>query len=70
MRATPELGDRGVFPTNLSQMQKELTLSFSIIPFAEEGEVYDESDFFLVPLQTVQITEKANDTVFKDNFVS
>lgn len=70
MRATPELGDRGVFPTNLSQMQKELTLSFSIIPFAEEGEVYDESDVFLVPLQTVQITEKANDTAFKDNFVS
>ena len=51
-------------------MQKELTLSFSIIPFAEEGEVYDESDVFLVPLQTVQITEKANDTAFKDNFAS
>lgn len=24
----------------------------------------------MVPLQTVQITEKANDTAFKDNFVS
>lgn len=70
LRATAELGDWGVFPTNLSQMQKELILSFSIIPFANEAEVYDESGAFLVPLQTVQITEKKDEASFENNFVS
>lgn len=70
LRATAELGDWGVFPTKLSQMQKELSLSFSIISFANEAEVYDESGAFMVPLQTVQITEKEEKAAFKENFVS
>ena len=50
LRAVGEMGDWGVFPTELSQQQKELCLEYAIIPFGEEKEVYPEAVAFQCPV--------------------
>lgn len=66
VRAVSELGDWGVFPTELSQMQKKLSLAFSIIPFEEEAEVYDEAAAFQCPLVVTRL-EKDGDSAYHNN---
>lgn len=55
VRAVGEMGDWGIFPTELSQMQKPLSFEYEIIPFKEEGCAVTEADAFQYPLQKVQI---------------
>lgn len=62
VRAVDELGDWGVFPTKRSQQLKELSLEYSLIPFTNESEAYNECKSFAVPMLAVQVTEH-NDTI-------
>ena len=50
LRAVGEMGDWGVFPTELSQMQKKLCMEYSIVPFCEEKDVYAELAAFQTPV--------------------
>ncbi len=66
VRSVSEMGDWGVFPTELSQVQKKLSLEFSIIPFEEEGEVYSEAAAFQCPM-TVTRLKQSTDKSYKNN---
>jgi len=57
LRAVSEMGDWGVFPTELSQMQKSVTLSYSVMPFEEEKEAIPHLSAFQYPVFTKQIVE-------------
>lgn len=54
VRATGELGDWGVFPTNLSQQLKNLVFEYEVIPFADENEGFEIAAAFQYPMQAVQ----------------
>ena len=66
VRAVSELGDWGVFPTELSQMQKKLSLAFSIIPFEEEVEVFDEAAAFQCPMSVTCLGQNT-DSAYHNN---
>ena len=66
VRSVSEMGDWGVFPTELSQVQKKLSLEFSIIPFEDEGEVYSEAAAFQCPM-TVTRLKQSTDKSYKNN---
>ena len=69
LRATAEIGDWGVFPTELSQTQKKLALEFSIIPFAMENDAYIEAASFQNPMQNVQIFDSFCTDYINDQFL-
>lgn len=66
VRAVAEMGDWGVFPTELSQQQKSLSLQLSLIPYGDEDTVYTEASSFQCPIQTVQLFDNT-DNSFKNN---
>jgi len=55
LRAVGELGDWGVFPTELSQVQKELTFEYSVVAFEKEEDIISELAEFQYPMPTVQV---------------
>lgn len=55
VRSVGEMGDWGVFPTKTSQVQKELTFEYCIIPFQNEEEVYTELAQFQYPMTMTQV---------------
>ncbi len=57
LRAVSEMGDWGVFPTELSQMQRTVETEYSIMPFDNESDVIREVSAFQCPVLTTQITE-------------
>ena len=57
LRAVSEMGDWGVFPTELSQMQKTVTLSYSLMPFTDEKKAIPVLSAFQYPVLTKQIVE-------------
>ena len=57
LRAVGEMGDWGIFPTELSQQQKKLTLEYSVMPYTEECEAIRELSAFQYPVLTTQLTE-------------
>lgn len=61
LRATGELGDWGVFPTELSQQLKKIVLEYEILPFGCECEVYSEITAFQTPLLAVQLTNEGEE---------
>lgn len=65
VRATSELGDWGIFPTKLSQTQKKISTSLSVIPYKSEHDAYAEAAEFVCPVCTVQL-EAAEDESFKN----
>lgn len=66
LRAVGELGDWGVFPTELSQVQKELTFEYSIVPFKDEDGIYRELSEFQYPMISTQVFESAEKTLEKE----
>ncbi len=66
LRAVSEMGDWGVFPTELSQMQKALTLEYSIMPYVDEAEAVSELSAFQYPVLTTQLTEYKADALDRD----
>lgn len=57
LRSVGEMGDWGVFPTELSQVQKDLTFEYSIVPFKDEDDVYRELAEFQYPMLSTQVFE-------------
>ncbi len=55
LRAVAELGDWGIFPTELSEQQKKLTLNYAVVPFTDEDEAYTECKEFASPVTSVQL---------------
>lgn len=55
LRSVSEMGDWGVFPTELSKQHKKLSLNYAIVPFTNEGEAYTECKAFAVPFVSVQV---------------
>ena len=68
VRAVAELGDWGVFPTELSQQQKKLSLELSVIPYEDEDLVYTEAASFQCPVTALQILNDS-DNALKNNQV-
>lgn len=56
LRAVGELGDWGVFPTERSQVQKALTLEYSVMPYTDEAEAIAELSSFQCPVLTTRLT--------------
>lgn len=54
LRAVGEIGDWGVFPTEISQCQKKLEFDFEMVPYGCEAEVYDQLAAYQYPMQYVQ----------------
>lgn len=61
VRAVGELGDWGVFPTELSQVQKALTFEYSVIPFKKEEDAYSEMFCFQYPMIATQVFDFEGD---------
>jgi alpha-mannosidase len=55
VRSVGELGDWGVFPTEVSQVQKSLTFEYCIIPFQNEEDVYSELAEYQYPFTSTQV---------------
>ncbi len=55
VRAVGEMGDWGVFPTELSQLQKPLSFEYEITPFGRESDALAELAAFQYPLQKVLV---------------
>ena len=50
LRAVSEMGDWGVFPTEMSQIERSVTLEYAIIPYTDESEAIAEASAFAIPL--------------------
>ncbi len=68
LRAVGEMGDWGIFPTELSQQQKKLTLEYSVMPYTDESEAIRELSAFQYPVITTQIFEFSG-VAFDDNIL-
>lgn len=55
LRAVSEMGDWGVFPTELSQIQRSVTLEYSIIPYTDESEAMAQISSFRIPMISSQL---------------
>lgn len=69
VRATSELGDWGVFPTELSQTQKKISTRLSIIPYMFERDAYAENAEFVCPVCSVQLEGQEDETFKNGEFV-
>lgn len=65
VRATSELSDWGIFPTELSQTQKKISTRLSIIPYSSEHDAYAENADFVCPVCTVRL-DGTEDEAFKN----
>ncbi len=68
LRAVGEMGDWGVFPTELSQQQKKLTLEYSVMPYTDESEAICELSAFQYPVISAQIFDFSG-VVFDNNIL-
>ena len=66
LRAVSEMGDWGVFPTELSEMQREISAEYSIIPFNNENDVIREVYSFQYPAIVTQLTECKGESLDRD----
>jgi len=66
MRAVGELGDWGVFRTELSQCMKKLSLEYELIPGNDEKKAYNEACALQYPLRTIQILESGEGIDFSN----
>jgi len=62
LRAVGEMGDWGIFPTELSQQQKKLTLEYSVMPYSDDAHIYSELSAFQYPVLITQIFESSGRT--------
>lgn len=69
VRSVGELGDWGIFPTKLSQVQKPLSFSYEIMPFKHESDAWTELSAFQHPLHTVQITKSIDAAYCNNEFI-
>ncbi len=69
VRSVGEMGDWGVFPTELSQVQKRLSLSYEIVPFKKERDAWMEFAAFQNPLHKVQIRKSCDKQYLNQQFV-
>ena len=69
VRATGDLGDWGVFPTELSQTLKKLSLEYSITPYSSEDDIYTYLAGQRVNMLPLQITESGNGTYTGEKFI-
>ncbi|MBE7021606.1 MAG: alpha-mannosidase [Ruminococcaceae bacterium] len=69
LRAVGEMGDWGVFPTELSQVQKTLELEYSIMPYGDEADIYTDLSAFQYPMLTTQIFESNENKLNKETLV-
>lgn len=70
VRAVSELGDWGVFPTELSQQQKDLSLEYEVLFYTDENEAIEETAKFRYDLIAVQNHNSKADTYKEDMIVS
>jgi len=66
LRAVSEIGDWGVFPTELSQLQDKLCVEYAIVPYSEENEVYPEVSAFQTPILHTTLRECNGITLEKE----
>lgn len=59
VRATGEMGDWGVFPTEMSQCLRKLIFDYEIVPFSDESEALEIAAAMQYPMQCVQIIKKS-----------
>ncbi len=59
VRATGEMGDWGVFPTEMSQCLRKLIFDYEIVPFSDESEALEIAAAMQYPMQCVQIIGKS-----------
>ena len=69
VRAVAELGDWGVFPTELSQQQKKLSLELSVIPYDKDELVYTEAASFQCPVTALQLFNDSDNTLMNNQVV-
>jgi len=69
LRAVGELGDWGVFPTELSQVQKDLTFEYSIVPFKNEEDAYGDIFGFQYPMITTQVFDFEGDALSNEMLI-
>jgi alpha-mannosidase len=55
LRAVSEMGDWGVFPTKLSQIQRSVTFEYSVIPYTDESEAVANASSFRIPMLVSQL---------------
>ena len=68
VRATGDLGDWGVFPTELSQSLKPLSLEYSFTPFRCEDELYSYLPSLRVDMLPMQIMQSGDGAYKGKNF--
>lgn len=69
IRATGELGDWGVFPTELSQCLRKFVFDYEIVPFENENDALDTAAALQYPMQTVQIVKNNGNEMKNDRLV-
>lgn len=55
VRSVGEMGDWGVFPTEISQVQKDLTLEYCIVPFEKEEDAIKELSEYQYKMTPTQV---------------
>lgn len=69
LRAVSEMGDWGVFPTELSQMQRTVETEYSIMPYVNEKDVVKELSAFQYPILTTQVLEYKGTSAERNSLV-
>lgn len=69
VRATSEMGDWGVFPTELSQVRTKLTADLTVIPYRNENEAFFEAECFNYPSVFVQLSENEDSNYKNGGFI-
>ena len=69
VRAVSELGDWGVFRTELSQCQYPICAEYEIIPFTDEADAIKSACELQYPFSTVQITKHDSNAYKNNNFI-
>lgn len=68
VRAVSELGDWGVFPTELSQQQKDLSLEYEVLFYTDENEAIEEAAKFRYDLIAAQNNNSKAD-MYKEDMI-
>ena len=63
VRATGEMGDWGVFPTELSQCLHKMVFDYEIVPFTCENDAFEIAAAMQYPMQGVQLADGGTEKI-------
>ena len=69
LRAVGEMGDWGIFPTETSQVQRPVSLSFAFMPYKQESDAWLAFAAYHAPLQYVQILKNKQPETLTQQFI-